>query len=395
VLPHFEHHRAHRTVSIQEDRHPVTGVAITGDTLLIAGRTSDLYRCALPSSAPQRARPASPFPIYPEPDAVQAVETVPLLESRGQIHAVATDGAVIVVAAGEDGVYLLDPAGFGILAHQPTRGAAQHVFCAKGLIHVSEATGGLTIWERRDTVLRQVGAWAPGKPVRQTLMGEDLPYGLAIAGAGEFSVLDLTDPAAPRAIASNAGNGAAWWSEAAPAGTGAGPATTYGLVGHAYCRVLPDRLVGGRYAIGATQGSGPTWFDLSDAAAASNPPRSAQARLCSITEGVAVHDDRALVVQAGGYYFASPDNIQTNLEARHIRESGRFFSGTPQSVGPDRLVIANRATGGVRILDIADPEAPRTLAYLHLPGNPDRPIPTGGHLLFPCGRAGLRAAPCP
>ena len=391
VLPHYERHREHRTVSIQDDRHPVTGVAIAGDRLLIAGRTSDLYHCQLPTLSGKRARPVSPYPAnYPKPDALQPVDAVPVLESRGQVHSVAGDGSAIIVAAGDDGIYLLEQDGFNVLAHQPTRGVAQHVFCANGLIYVSEAVGGLTIWERRGAALRQVGAWNSGKAVRQTLVGEDRPFGLVIVGAGEFAVLSLDNPAAPNCIASNAGNGALWWSEARPEAT-----TTYGLIGHAYCRVMPDRLVASRYAIGVTQGSGPSWFDLSDFAAATCAPTSANSRLCPITEGVAVHGDRALVVQAGGYYFASPDRLQSNLETEHIREPNRFFSGVPHSVGADRLVITNRATGSARILDVTDVRAPKTIAYLHLPGHPDRPILIGDRLVFPCGRAGLREVRCP
>jgi len=102
-----------------------------------------------------------------------------------------------------------------------------------------------------------------------------------------------------------------------------------------------------------------------------------------------------LVVQGGGYYFASPDRVQSHLEAEHIRETDRFYSGVPHSVGPDRLVITNRATGSARVIDVADVRAPRTLAYLHFPGNPDRPIRIGDQLVFPCGRGGLRAVRCP
>ncbi len=375
VLPPFENHRQPRTLSIQRDRHPVTGAAIVGNTLLLAGKTSDLYRCdlsRLEREAARQEQPVSPFLLeYPEPDTPQPSKALNLLDTTGQVHWVASDGEVLFAAAGEDGLYVLDPTSRSVLAHQQIDGSSQHVFCSRGLVYVSQVTGGLTIWKRGDTTLRQVGSWHDGPGVRQVMIPESLPLGLAIVGAGEFAVLDISDPAEPICVA------------------------RHQLIGHAYARLLADRLVEDSYALGATQGSGLNWFDLSGLSGARALPPSSGARLCPITEGFTVHQGRALVVQAGGYYFASPDNPQLHGEASHIREPNCFFSGNPQSVGPDRIVLTNRATGSARVLDVSDESAPKTISYLQLPGNPDRPIRVGDHLVFPCGRSGLCAVACP
>jgi hypothetical protein len=360
---------------MQVDRHPVTGVAVAGDTLLLAGRTTDLYHCPLPDRADlgkKLARPKSSFPSqYPEPEVPEAAGGQALLDTIGQVHSVAIDGDVLFVAAGEDGVFLLDPASKRVLAHQKTRGLAQHVFCSGGFLYVSEVTGGLSVWERKNSAIHQVGAWRPGPSVRQVMIPPTLPFGLAIVGGGELAVIDLADRANPATAAKHQ------------------------LIGLAYARLLANEVIGGKYALGATQGSGLNWFDLSDASRISDAPRSSGARFCPIVEGFTVHQGRALVVQAGGYYLASPDHVQSHIEAEHIREPHRFFSGVPHSVEPDRLVLTNRATGSARILDVSDVRSPRTLAYLHLPGHPDRPVCIGDHLVFPCGRAGLREVRCP
>lgn len=376
VLPAYENFRAPRTLSIQIDRHPVTGIAVAGNSLLLAGKTTDLYRCSLPdlaSSTKQRVRRRSAFPShYPEPDVPQRAGEENLLATCGQVHSAATDGKDLLVAAGEDGFFILDPASNDVLTHQETSGFAQHIFCARGLIYVSESTGGLSVWKRDDdSSLRQIGSWRPGLSVRQVMIPESLPFGLAIIGAGELAIIDLADSANP---------------------TGA---ATHKLIGHAYARLLADKAVDGRYALGATQGSGLNWFDLSDASTIGVAPRSSGARLCPIVEGFTVHEGRAVVVQAGGYYFASPNEVQSQLEAEHIYEPGRFYSGVPHSIRPDRIVITNRATGSARILDVSDMRKPRTVAYLQLPGHPDRPVLVGGNLFFPCGRSGLREIPCP
>jgi len=372
VLPPFEMHRQLRTQSLQEDRHPATGMAVAGDTLLIASSTSDLYRCSLPSN-PIAADlpPRTSFPAeYPLPDVPQVAGGESLLQTNGQVHWVASDGEVLFAAAGEDGLYAIDPVGGDVLLHQPVQGLAQHVFCARGLVYLCEVTGGLTVWERSGTTLRQVGAWHDGASVRQVLIDGSLPLGIAVAGPGSFAMLDLADPAAPRLAA------------------------MHRVTGNVYARLLADRVVAGRYAVGASQGAGLNWFDLSDGSLAGQAPASVGARLCPIAEGVTAHDGQALVVQAGGYYFATADRLQAHGDVDHIREPDRYFSGNPQSVGPDRIVITNRATGSARILDVADPSAPKTLAYLRLPGNPDRPIRLGDRLIFPCGRGGLHAVDC-
>lgn len=373
VLPQHETHRQLATLSMQKDRYPATGMAITGNTLLIASATSDLYRCDLTAVRTTNDTPlTSPFPVrYPDPDIPQATSGESLLDTEGQVHWVAGDDEVLFAAAGSGGLYMLDAENGDVVAHHDVDGITQHVFAARGLVYVSQGTGGLSVWQRRGTALEQVGAWRDGAGIRQVMIPEALSLGIAVAGAGLFAILDLADPTAPRRVATH------------PVG---------GLI---YARLLADGLVDSRYAIGASQGGGINWFDLSDTALAEQRPRSADARLCPITEGITIHNGQALIFQAGGYYLASADHPQTHCGADHIGEPGRFFSGNPQSVGADRIVVTNRATGSARILDMTNANAPRTLAYLHLPGNPDRPIRVGDRLIFPCGRAGLRAVPCP
>lgn len=373
VLPAFATHRKLQTQSLQEDRHPVTGMAMTGDTLLLASSTSDLYRCVLPSrDIASEPTLSSPYPVTaPDPDVPQTVTGASLRDTEAQVHWVASDGEVMFVAAGTDGLYILDPATAEVVGHERCPGITQHVWWARGLVYTSQGTGGLTAWRRDGTVLRKAGTWHDGTTIRQVFIADAPLAGLAIAGGGSFVTLDLTDAASPRPIADH---------------------RVQGLV---YARLLADRLVDGRYAVGASQGGGLNWFDLSSPETAAQRPTSPGARLCPIVEGVTVHDGHALVVQAGGYALATPHVLEPHLSARHIREPGRFFSGNPQSVGADRLVITNRATGSVRILDVSDIEAPRTLAYLHLPGTPDRPIRIGNRLIFPCGRSGLRAIDLP
>lgn len=372
TLPAFSAHRSLATVSMQEDRHPVTGIAMVGDTLLLASAASDLYRCVLPERTPYSPPLIhSPFPVsMPEPDLPQPVEGEVLLDSGGQLHWVASDSKVIFAAAGTDGLYMLDAASGAVLAHQPCPGITQHVWLARGLVYTAHGTGGMIAWQRHGTRLEQVGAFRHEASIRQLFVPETPLLGLAVAGAGQFLALDFSDPVAPRLVEQH---------------------RVRGLV---YARLLADGLVG-THAVGASQGGGLNWFDLSSPEAATREPPSPGSRLCPIVEGITVHEGRALVVQAGGYYFATPDRLETHAAAAHIREPGRFFSGNPQALGRDRLAITNRATGSARILDITDAEAPRTLAYLHLPGNPDRPIRVGERLIFPCGRAGLRAITCP
>ena len=373
VLPPFAAHRTLATQSMQEDRNPVTGIAMVGDTLLLASAASDLYRCVLPSREVSPVRIVrSPYPeVMPEPDVPVATDGDVLLDTGGQVHWVVSDGDAMFAAAGTDGLYMLDAASGAIIAHEPCAGITQHVWLGRGLIYTSHGTGGMIAWERNGAVLRRVGAWHHEASIRQ-LMIPDAPHlGIAVVGGGAFITLDLSDPVAPRQVADH---------------------RVRGLV---YARLLADRLVGDRYAVGASQGGGLNWFDLSGPEAGALTPTSPGSRLCPIVEGITVHAGQALVVQAGGYYFAMPDVLQTHDEAAHIREPGRYFSGNPQSLGADRVAITNRATGSTRILDVSDPAAPRTLSYLHLLGNPDRPIRVGKRLIFPCGRAGLRAIACP
>ena len=104
--------------------------------------------------------------------------------------------------------------------------------------------------------------------------------------------------------------------------------------------------------------------------------------------GAAVYGDMLLVTSRQGYYFLTPDETRPPGELPRFGEPGADFSGKPCLFG-DRLVISNRFTGRLSVVDVADIERPRLLKTYELEGNPGRVELYRGRIVIPAGYQGL------
>ena len=289
----------------------------------------------------------------PEPDVPQPTEGESLLDTDGQVHWVASDGDVVLAAAGTDGLFMLDAASGAMVAHERLPGIAQHVWLGRGLIYTSHGTGGLIVWERNGAALRQVGAWHDAASIRQVFIPTLSVSAWRWRAAAHSSRSTCRIP--PRR-----------------------PLAEHRVMGLVYARLLAGGLVGDRYAVGARRRR-PQLVRSSGPQAAMLKPASPGARLCPIVEGVTVHEGVRSSSRRRLLFRHAACAGEPRCGGPH-QGAGRFFSGNPQSVGTDRLVVTNRATGSPH-LDVSNAEAPKTC--LPSPARQsDRPIRVGNRLLL-------------
>lgn len=367
-----------RSPMLQQVRHAATGIAVVDDALFVASSTSDLYRVGGILPGARLAEPerdsvvVAPRPSSPSPRVTGlARSSLPvgrfstLLATDHQVHDLTLDGDTAVVACGTGGLALVDLAAGHVSAQVPSQGIAQHVTAHDGHLVVSEGVAGVSVWRIEHGDLSRVGVVALPDVVRQVVAEPGQALALAVAGANGYAVIDLSEPSNPTLVALH------------PVG---------GLV---YARLIPEGRLARTLAVGLSQGDGVHWFDLSDPDSAAQPPRKAGRRMCPITEGAAVLGDRLLVVHQGGYYLLGAGECTPHARVSLARVPGAYLSGTPWVFG-SKLLVINRATGSVRVVDVEDVGRPRLVGAWSLPGTPGRPhLLADGSLLVPCGHAGL------
>jgi hypothetical protein len=97
----------------------------------------------------------------------------------------------------------------------------------------------------------------------------------------------------------------------------------------------------------------------------------------------------ALLTRGGGYSLLRPDQVEAteNLPVYRLAGGGSF-RGKPTCQG-DLLVACDRINGGVTLVDVADPCAPRLISQFQISGNPDCAFVGPDSVLIPAGYQGL------
>jgi len=358
---------------IQQLRHPATGLATAGTSIYVASPSWQLavIESAIPAHAEQRrpitVRPSGASSTTPKPIRARRVQG-----SAGGSHIneiALVDPDTVAAACGEQGIALLDPDDLRVPDRQRSPGLVHHVAPVGSMLYAAAGSAGIGLYRVEDRRLVREGAVDIGAVVRQVVPMPDEPVALALVDGGSVALLDISDEHAPTLI------------------------DTTPLGGMIYGRILPEGSYAGHRAAAVSLGGGVSWLTLSEAPPTGRRLASTGRRLCPITEGAAqLSDQNLLLVRDGGYELLSPGSTQ--LAGRHemIRPTGPRLSGVPTIIGR-ALVVTNRASGGVRILDITHIERPQDLARLRVDGTPGRPLLTSAGLLMPCGRAGVQRLP--
>ena len=344
----------------------VGGLALGRDHIYVAGGGSDLHVLHAPGLAapltPEPNNPPSIPPLARTPD-----PRFQVYDPGGQVHAVAFSGDVAVVAAGAAGVHevRIQPK-IEKLREYKTVGFAKDVKVLGDHVFVAEGKGGLSIWERReDGSLAQVGCYrVPPYAVRQVVVPSPGKYALLHVGPNALHLVDVSDPAQPRLVLRDV------------------------HAGLMYGYNIAEGLLDGRYACcGWNYGSGYYWYDLNGWP---TPVSCGDGYTICIfdSDGMALLDDRALVIQRGKYLLLDRNETRPAESLPTYGIAVHALSGKASIYGT-LLYVCNRIWGKVSVVDISRLEEPKLLRSFQLDGNPGIAVEHNNTLVIPGGYQGL------
>ena len=340
----------------------VGGLAPASGHLYVAGGGTDLYVVAAPGLAEpaQRERGAPPEigPVQTDKNSRFRV-----YRPDGQVRAVDMLGDLAVVAAGSDGIHLvqLDPV-IRCLHRCPTQGFAMEVRVRGDRVYVAEERGGLSVWRKTGGAgLGLEGRYEPrSRIVRDVVVPEPGRYALLQVDLSLLDIVDLSVPAEPRRVLRDRG---------------------HGFVYHIADDVDADGSLCVLWQLGGLR-----WYDVSGDSPAVAVREPYAHRIGG--GGSVLRDGQRLVPWRGGLVSIERGEVRPPNELPVQRVGTLRLSGRPQRWG-DRLYVTDRTKGELTILDVSDADAPKLVEHLRLPGNPGRLVLHRGRLVIPNGYEGL------
>ena len=335
--------------------------------IYVACGQSDLHVVAAPDMArapsPRRTHAAA---IPPRP-AVKPGLPYRRYSCRGQIYSVDFAGETAIAACGVDGVHALRISpDFELRSERATNGKATDVCVSGDRIYVAEGDAGLGIYQLQQSgTLRELGRYrASSGGIRQVEAPGSSPFVIAQVGIHKIHIIDVSDASKPRRVLEDQNPGL--------------------LYGDQLMRGILD----GRYTCAFWHVSGLHWYDLQ---ADGGPARSGDnfpGRIGS-GNGLIEFQNQTLAATRGGYHLLQrgEQRAMTELPLRRIGNR-RANLGKPEIDG-NRLYLADRQSGIVTIVDIAEPAQPGLIEQFELPGNPARPVIHNGTLVIADGYHGL------
>lgn len=355
--------------SVQQLCDPVEGIAVIRNHVLAVSAKSGLHVLVAPET--------TDVPRYPVPVRLEICRPEPspqtFFHTDGQIHGLDFVGDIPLVAAGDQGLYMLDSDnGFSVVDHVQTEGPAIDVKTSGRYIYLAEGIGGFSIWQLDSDKLRPVSRFkldSSFASLRQVVLLEGTGLVALHVGAGGVVFVDISSPDAPVCKGVFPGGVAMYYKSIVD-----------GLLNQRYVAVTP--LLGGI-----------TWFDVSDPIKRVHDRGADECRICPIEEGIAIGKNGIFTILRGQYsYSQGIDPIP--LEEKLIPLSDPFgeqiyLSGKPVLLG-DTLCLLNRQNGLVTMLDVSVPEKPVVTKILTLEGNPERILCHKESYWVCCGHGGLK-----
>jgi len=360
--PRFAAHRQLPFVDKTGLRGFVGGLALTRDYIYVAGGDTDLFVVEAKGLAQPVEEERSTPPLIPRYKPLKH-DRFEIYRTRGQVRAVRLLGDVAVVAAGSDGIHLLQLAPrIRKLARYETQGFAMDVAVSGELVLVAEDEGGLSIW-RRDgrRSLSLLGRYKPrGKTVRAVVVPEGGRLAMLQMGLSELHIIDIGNEREPRCLFVDRG--------------------------HGFLYDISERLADGRYACVLWQLGGVRWYDLRAEGAPGFSGDEYPHRLGN--NGLVVVDNTAAVIYAGGLLLLKRGETTPpdGMKVVHVR--GVALRGKPRLFG-NRLYISSRERGDITVLDVSDIWSPRLVDSFNIAGNPSRIVLRDGAMVIPNGYEGL------
>lgn len=339
----------------------VGGLALADDHIYVAGGWTDLHAVAAPGLAKPCRRGSGRPPDIP-PLKPRRSKRFRIYRPDGQVRGVDFMGDTAVVAAGSDGIHVVQVwPQFKLLGEYETKGFAMEVTTAGDHVYVAEEKGGLSIWQKGDSGrLDLVGRYKPrGRIVRDVVVPERGEYAIVQVDLSILDILDVSDPAEPQRVFRDKG---------------------HGFVYH-----IGRDLIDAREVCVLWQLGGLRWYDLYGGP---EPKLVGEYAHRLGGDGTIPYGDGRLVVYRGGFLTIGPTEERAPRELALRRVPKCRLGGKPL-LADGKLHLSSRTTGDVTIIDLADPVKPRLAEHFNVPGNPGRLVKHKGALVIPNGYEGL------
>ncbi len=361
---------AHRKLPFVESRklHAfVGGLDLAEDLVYIAGGETDLHIVAAPGMARPVARKQTNSPRIPPDQAVAKQNRFRIYRSPGQIHAVDFFQDRAVIACGSDGVHVvaLWPT-IKFLSKFKTEHFATDVALFQNKVFIAAGFDGLLIAEISESgKMTLLGKYqVKGQAIKQVEVPAPGNFALIQVGAGQFQIIDITQPASPREVLKESRLGL--------------------LYGDQMMRGLAEN----RFACVFWHVSGLHWYDLHAKPKPVFSGDNIPLRIGAVN-GLVEYQNKTLATVRGGYILLNRQDRRPVSQIEIYRFGKRTKHPGKPTIFADRLYAANRAAGTVSVVDISEITQPKLIEQIELPGNPGRVIIHNESLIIPDGYHGL------
>ena len=363
----------HRKLPFVESRKQpgfVGGLAVTDDVIFLAGGYTDLHVVEPKHiAAPPFIKVDKPVAPGPRPEKPMTDKRWRSYEPGTQVYGVDfLDDDRAIVACGSGGIHVIEiwPE-IKQLSRIETPGFATDISVVGETVFVAEGAGGLGIYkqgEEKNDLILQGRFQLRDKAIRQVEVSSDGKHAMLQAGANQFFIVDVQDPAHPKQVFKDARHGL--------------------LYGDQMMRGQLDD----RYACVFWHVSGLHWYDLKAEPTPVFSDNNYPERIGS-SNGMVVFQNKTLATIRGGYRLLDRTAKVGEPPAYMIKGlKSRAHLGVPTVAG-NRLYTANRAYGMVTAVDIDDPLNPILIEQIQTPGNPCRVAVRNECLIIPNGYSGL------
>jgi len=301
-------------------------------------------------------------------------ENVKLFMPNAQVWAVARHGKYNYVAAGLDGIYVIDDE-MNLIQRHPSRDITNDIQIYKNRIYTAENRAGLCIYEidkNNPEDIKYISSYRDGSlPIVEVALSPDARYALVQRGNSSL-LLDISDMENPKPYRS----------------------FDYTMV---YQNQISRRCAQNRYLMVFANGSKTVVCDFGTNGSYPTPviSESWTSGICQ-ENGISADGDLMFATADGGLYCFDPSNMNVysspltknaHVGAFPIKE---FTRGAPTIIG-NYAFIARRSSGDLTILKLpADRNSPaEVLKKVTFRGSPSRLTSVGQRVYLPLGYGGL------
>ena len=346
----------------------IAGVSSSVHKLTLDSESNNLFFAAYESSAPQKELVVGD--VYADLNTGLDEGCYDFWhENNGQVLGISTYGNYVYVAAGSDGIIVLNKSTLATEhVYEPKKfegrvGFASSLEIKNGLLYVAEDVGGLGVYKinEQDGSLEEIAGWRyqnTAYVISQVRVSPNGGYAVVHINSDKVAAIPLNG------TADNASLGDVI-VKSVPGG-------------HLYHRNLSD-LIADRYILTWNHVGYMYWIDFNPQDGVDSVPvftSTTDDAMKTMVNGIASYGDTALFMPAWGNSYRLYSAIGTytggyaDVKNGDSDTAGEPFSGKPTVCG-NYLVLTRHDNGMIYILDISDVTKPNVIHTIDTVGNPD------------------------